>query len=321
LIPHPDNCKQSKGAIKATITGGTTPYLYTWSSQNTFPDSISNILGPTRVYVTVTDNNGCSAMKSDSIENTGSPSFSILKIDSSCAGANQGLIALQPLSNDGPFYYVWSNDTRVHDSVAKKLAPGNYTVSAYNSLNCPEIITATVPAYAAGFFDLGIDQTITVGEKALIEIKTDAPYNSLTWNQNTTIGTNINGSIFAYPTATTTYTATITYGVGCKLSDKITIYVDSLKDSIDIPNVFTPNGDGVNDEFYIRTVNIERLSIRIYNRWGERVFQGFDTNFSWNGKNPKGESLSDGNYSYTILYKSYNSPSDKTLSGYITLIN
>jgi gliding motility-associated-like protein len=321
LVTHPDNCKQSKGAAKANVTGGTTPYQFNWSLPNGQGDTISSILGPTRVFVTVTDNNGCFSVSNDTIENTGSPSFGILQIDSSCTGGTQGKIALQPLSNDGPFNYVWSHTNAINDSVAINLAPGNYSVSAYNSLNCPEIINFDIPAYTGGFFTLGDDQRITVGQNALIQLYTDAAYYDVKWNPNNTLSANNNNDLFAFPTKTTTYTFTITYGAGCTLKDDIVVFVDSLKDIIDIPTIFTPNSDGINDDFYIKTQNIERLGIRIYNRWGERVYQGFDPDFRWNGKNPKGESLSDGNYAFVITYKSYDSETEKSISGFISLIN
>jgi gliding motility-associated-like protein len=321
LRTHPDNCKQSKGTAKAIALGGTAPYQYSWSLPNGQGDSISGILGPNRISVTVTDNNGCFSVKSDTIENTGSPSFSIIAIDSSCTGSNQGKIALQPLSNDGPFNYVWSHNSTINDSFATALAPGNYTVSAYNSLNCPEIINFDIPAYTGGFFTLGDDQRITVGQNALIQLYTDAAYYDVKWTPNNTLSANNNNDLFAFPNQTTTYTFTITYGAGCTLTDDIAVYVDSLKDSIDIPTIFTPNGDGINDYFYIKTQNIERLGIRIYNKWGERVFQGFDMDFRWDGRNPKGESLSDGNYAYVITYKSYDSEQEKSISGFISLIN
>jgi gliding motility-associated-like protein len=321
LVNHPDNCKQSKGAAKANVTGGTTPYQFNWSLPNGQGDTISSILGPTRVFVTVTDNNGCFSVSNDTIENTGSPSFGILQIDSSCTGGTQGKIALQPLSNDGPFNYVWSHTNAINDSLAINLAPGNYNVSAYNSLNCPEIINFDIPAYTGGFFTLGDDQRITVGQNALIQLYTDAAYYDVKWNPNNTLSANNNNDLFAFPTKTTTYTFNITYGAGCTLTDDIVVFVDSLKDIIDIPTIFTPNSDGINDDFYIKTQNIERLGIRIYNRWGERVYEGFDPDFRWNGKNPKGESLSDGNYAFVITYKSYDSETEKSISGFISLVN
>ncbi len=176
-----DNCQQGNGKIVTNATGGTQPYSFQWSTGSTNADSLTGIVGPTRVAVTVTDNNGCSVSSNDSFLNTGSPSFKVLKVDSSCINGNNGSIEIMPLSNDGPFSYVWAHDPSLTAAIAKNLAPGNYTVSAYNSFNCAQVINVTVPAFNGSYFDLGADQRIQLGQTAQIEIKTDAAIKTVTW--------------------------------------------------------------------------------------------------------------------------------------------
>lgn len=53
---------------------------------------------------------------------------------------------------------------------------------------------------------------------------------------------------------------------------------------VDVPNAFTPNGDGVNDVVTVRGFGISKLNWRIYNRWGALVYRSTDKNFSWNGR-------------------------------------
>ena len=50
-----------------------------------------------------------------------------------------------------------------------------------------------------------------------------------------------------------------------------------------IPNSFTPNGDGINDVVKIEGAGIVELVFRIYNRWGEKVFETHDKNIGWDG--------------------------------------
>ncbi len=67
-----------------------------------------------------------------------------------------------------------------------------------------------------------------------------------------------------------------------------------------LPNVFTPNGDNANDLFIpFPFCFIESIEIQIYNRWGNLVFESIDPEINWNGKNLKGEDLSEGVYYYT----------------------
>jgi gliding motility-associated-like protein len=52
---------------------------------------------------------------------------------------------------------------------------------------------------------------------------------------------------------------------------------------IGVPNAFSPNGDGVNDVVKVEGKGIVTLSFRIYNRWGEKVFETTDQSIGWNG--------------------------------------
>lgn len=68
-----------------------------------------------------------------------------------------------------------------------------------------------------------------------------------------------------------------------------------------IPNVFTPNGDGVNDQFTIKsTCTPESYHLTILNRWGQLVYQSNDIAFPWTGHTPSGAPVSEGVYFYTL---------------------
>jgi gliding motility-associated-like protein len=77
-------------------------------------------------------------------------------------------------------------------------------------------------------------------------------------------------------------------------------------DSLTLPNVFTPNGDGVNDEFRLRPTEaqaLDQLFLKVYNRWGQEVFRTSDPNFSWDGRY-LGRALSPGVYLYHATWQS-----------------
>jgi gliding motility-associated-like protein len=52
---------------------------------------------------------------------------------------------------------------------------------------------------------------------------------------------------------------------------------------IDVPNAFTPNGDGINDKIFVRGFGINKMSWKIYNRWGALVFETIDRTTGWDG--------------------------------------
>ncbi|WP_333596411.1 gliding motility-associated C-terminal domain-containing protein, partial [Schleiferia thermophila] len=75
---------------------------------------------------------------------------------------------------------------------------------------------------------------------------------------------------------------------------------------IEIPNVFTPNGDGQNDEFVIKNIELHRNArLRIFNRWGDIVYESdnYETATPWNGNHRNtGQPVADGVYFYTLQY-------------------
>ncbi|MCC6369513.1 MAG: gliding motility-associated C-terminal domain-containing protein [Bacteroidia bacterium] len=85
-----------------------------------------------------------------------------------------------------------------------------------------------------------------------------------------------------------------------------------IPSSMVIPNIFTPNGDGINDIFFLKISNLASIKASIYDRWGHKVYE-IDTqneknnaggkenvNLSWDGKNQLGKELPEGTYFYVI---------------------
>ena len=88
----------------------------------------------------------------------------------------------------------------------------------------------------------------------------------------------------------------------------ITLSISSLALSQDIsdyinqPNVFTPNGDSINDVFSFTTTNVTQLQCTVFNRWGEIVGTFYGINGYWDGHLPSGEKANEGVYFYTVTF-------------------
>lgn len=96
----------------------------------------------------------------------------------------------------------------------------------------------------------------------------------------------------------------IAYNGGCTDTSYQTIMVADYP--VVIPsNVFTPNGDGVNDEFYFNLKYVKNLSVTIFDRWGSVVYEEESAKPKWNGKDLKGNDLSDGVYFYLFTATGY----------------
>lgn len=97
---------------------------------------------------------------------------------------------------------------------------------------------------------------------------------------------------------------------------------DSL--TITVPNVFTPNGDGINDTWSIilhdyGTILLD-LQTTVYNRWGIAVFETTDFREVWLGHTPTGRICSEGSYFYEISYTNSITNQPEKLKGFIELV-
>jgi gliding motility-associated-like protein len=129
-----------------------------------------------------------------------------------------------------------------------------------------------------------------------------------------------NDTIIAYEYGSPgTYPITITlFKEGCppKVISSAATFIELGESSGIIPNVFTPNGDGMNDELVFLGIDqTQDYSIRIFNRWGKTVFESSDAKDNWDGKDSK-----DGTYFYELRYTDVCSNEEKLVTGTVTLI-
>lgn len=108
--------------------------------------------------------------------------------------------------------------------------------------------------------------------------------------------------------------------LGCMDTLCKAITIECPDDMLYIPNTFTPNDDGLNDVFRVVTLGpcIQKFSMDIFDRWGERIFASDDLARGWNGK-IKGQLVQDDVYVYLVEYTMSNGKSHKK-SGHVTLM-
>jgi len=91
------------------------------------------------------------------------------------------------------------------------------------------------------------------------------------------------------------------------------------QDYVEIPNVFTPNNDGVNDLFEIRTEGYTTLKCTIFNRYGSVVYRYFGLNGNWDGRTHAGMECVQGTY-FVVIELTTESGEVKTFQGDLQLI-
>ncbi|MEM6723659.1 MAG: gliding motility-associated C-terminal domain-containing protein, partial [Bacteroidota bacterium] len=311
----------SDGFIGIAANGGIPPYTYLWSSGQSTPFIDNLVMGD--YTFTITDNNGCTL--SDVIplnENSG------IQLDStvqqiSCFGFNDGAIIIQEVIGGVPPYTInfFSSDTSIVRNVFPEdgtqftnLGPDDYTMLVEDSQGCSETFTVTLIEPFELTLTLPADTTINSGDRVPLNPIFNRPIQEITfdWTPDDFLDPPESLNTEARPGESTAYRLTIADLNGCEASDVIRIEVITRRD-VDLPNAFSPNDDGLNDIFYVRSnfpesVNTIR-TFRIFDRWGELVFerQNFDPNSRENGWDGtfKGTKLTPGVFVYMVEVEYY----------------
>jgi gliding motility-associated-like protein len=322
LTVYPDHCSHSIGAAMDSTTGGTGPYSYVWSMGNSLGDSVSQLTGDSTVYVTVTDSHGCMDTVHGFVGSTPGPHAYLTQSDTICASESNGLLIVTATSGVAPFNYLWSNGQT--SSVDAGLSVGNYTVSVYDKAGCDTVLQGTVPAYQAlNTYTITPANAVNLGQTVEIQLLPNVPVTNVTWSPY--IPGSTGSTLVAFkPQQSTIYTVTISYGLSCEIIDSIEvgIVIDSTS-KFDIPNTFTPNGDGLNDNFKLITYpDVSSFHIWIYDRWGNKVYESTDVSFEWNGLDQYANDapLHTGVYAYVLQYETIDGNGKKTIGGNISLV-
>jgi gliding motility-associated-like protein len=183
--------------------------------------------------------------------------------------------------------------------------------------DCPITVTSGNLALTVYDFEVnaGNDVTITAGQSIVLSGSTSET--DYFWSPPTGLS-NLNSlNPTAAPAQTTTYFLTASNGI-CEITDEVSVFVI---EGLEIPNVFSPNGDGVNDFWEIRgTENFTDVYLVIYDRSGQKVFESVNYNplSFWNGTF-RGKLMPTTTYFYTIELDR-TSLNKQTLKGSVTLI-
>jgi gliding motility-associated-like protein len=182
--------------------------------------------------------------------------------------------------------FICPNETYTLPSGAVVSTPGFYKDTLRTAIDCDSIITfLTLSPAPPPTIQLSKsnDVNCTLGISKL----TAAGGAKYAWAPVETLNNPFIPNPVASPAATTTYSVVVTTAQGCVGQDSITVNVsaDLAKNGIQIPNAFTPNGDGLNDCFGVRFLGaISNLKLSVYDRWGSRVFYTTNPTQCWDGK-------------------------------------
>ncbi len=212
--------------------------------------------------------------------------------------------SLQLNAGNPGYSYHWSTGENTQEINVS--TSGDYWVSISNGL-CSNISdTIHIAISSPPYVFLGNDTIISEG--ATISLNASNPGCSFSWSTGDTTQSIIVNSPGSY-------SVTVNNG-NCSWNDEIHIYFPSI---INVPNVFTPNEDGLNDVFIIQGKEIEHFECSIFNRWGKKVYEWHDISKGWDGTSDNSTMLSEGVY-YYIISATGKDKKKYELNGSVTLI-
>ncbi|MCB0429982.1 MAG: PKD domain-containing protein [Flavobacteriales bacterium] len=236
-----------------------------------------------------------------------------------CEGSNFQMTAT------GGITYIWTpsdylSDTSIANPWVLSLPDDiTYQVVVIDDHNCIDSTSIDVRVQHKPVVTLPNDTAIIIGE--LIDNIDAFGGNGFTyqWTPTTWLTCSTCPNPEAKPLKSICYTVLVTDSSSCfMVTDSMCIdVIDEY--SLDVPKAFTPNGDGNNDVVYVKGWGIEELlTFKIFNRWGELVFESHDVNDGWDGTY-KGKPQNPDTYVFLVTGRYY-SGDVKSLKGYITLL-
>jgi gliding motility-associated-like protein len=281
----------SDGSALVSAAGGQTPYNFVWSN-GSLSDTIIGV--PAGSYaVTVTDANGCTATATADVLAPEPLEFMFTVNNLGCFDNNNGAIQVNATGGTAPYRYAINGGALQPSALFSNLSAGAYTVEVVDANDCQSMEVILIDAAVPVNVDLGDNQTIVLGDNAVLQAIVNIPLDSIfavAWTPpyNAENCPQCLEQTVA-PYISTTYAIQVTALNGCTDEDRITVLVDRRKQFY-VPNVFSPNDDGRNDLFSLfakpGTVKVFK-TFQIFDRWGEKVFSrqqfGADDEVAWDG--------------------------------------
>ncbi len=284
---------------------------------STSPIPSTTVIGSTNYYVTQTINNCESPQATISVNVVSAPTIpTITPTGPLQICADSSLILYSSASTDNQWFrdgILISGGTSNSQQITEA---GNYTVKVSNSNGCSNLSTAVnVVIFANPIVSAGPDKNVFEGDSIqLISTVTGGALFNYLWTPSTYLSNNTTANPWVInPLTDMLYKLTVTNENGCRASN--TVNVKLLKD-LKIPNVFSPNGDGLHDNWDITNLNLfPNATVQIFNRNGQIIFQSKGYATPWDGRK-NGSPVPIGVYYYII-----NTGDNKPIrSGWLTVL-
>jgi len=243
-----------------------------------------------------------------------------------CRQANGGITGIVISSGTQPYTYSWYASGRRLAGTGIALTHAGqdqYYLVVADSVGCMDSISPLFVPNTGGII-LSLSATPIAGHAPMISNFTASSlpaFVNYNWNFGDGAGNTLAGNTISNNfTSKGIYRVTVmvTDHQGCADTASVLVTVDSLT-TIQSPNVFSPNGDGVNDVFTLQVPGATTLKISFFNRWGAPIQELDGLQLQWDGRNASGIAVETGTYYYVAQYTTEQGEA-KTVNGFVLLI-
>lgn len=306
-------CEGTAGLIKVISSISQTSFV--WTNNNLTIPTITVVPTETTIYeVTATSPEGCVSIAEFEMIVLDKLDIEIAGNTVFCDGDQNSLQATSNLPNTE---FLWMPRNETNNVLTTTIADvgwvyleGNHPICGLQT-DSIELVLGEKPTVS-----IPDSMSLCIGEQAAVTALSSIPNSQFTWFPG-----NLTGAVQLFSPTESGYFYVQANADGCLSDlDSILISINPICD-VDVPNVFTPNGDGINDSFkLIESEGITELGCVIVNRWGNVVQEFNEPNFEWDGKDKSDNELNDGTYFYIIKAKTSNGTEiEKT--GFVQLFN
>lgn len=342
-------CLTDSANVAAIASGGYEPYVYSWD--NGVPDSAFTFQptsnGTTEFIVTVTDACGFTDVDTSTVSMNETLSIDTIISQNASACIPDGFASAFVsgiVSQGGQPFYNWTGPggppgpISVDGTVIEDIPSGWYYFTVLDDV-CEKMDSVFIDIENPPIAQFSANPTSGCSPLNVVITNTSQNTVNYDWdfgNGNIASVTDMNPINQTYTTSgvitliasdnsgcadTTTVTISVVL-CGCTDPQAVNHNPNAIQDDgscvypvpeVDAPNVITPDGDNVNDVFFLNTENTLSVKLTITNRWGNLIFEAEGDNPIWNGTDLSGEPVSQGVYFYSYVATG---TADQTVEGH-----
>ena len=307
------------GAAVQVTSGGTPPFVYSWSPMGGTNDTVTNL--PLGNYnIVVVDAAQCVVVQSFTIAQPSALTIFGSSTPIDCELGTLGTVDVDVSGGEQPYLYTWNIPSVSTDSISN-LDIGPYSVNVTDNNGCSIAYGTTIGIINDLLVNINpADTSINPGTSFVANAYSLG--SDYVWTPIDGLSCTTCPNPVVSPDSSGIYYVSVSDDNGCQGSDSMSVTVKLLCGELYVPTIFSPNGIGpeANNTLWVfgKVACIKRFSFQIYDRWGEMVFESINILDGWNG-NFKERPATSGNYVYKLSVLLFDD-SIYNASGSLTLV-